>query len=318
MDRPRLDNGDIADALDRVSDLLEAQDANPFRVRAYRAGARTARHSSRPLTEILECEGLSGLEKLPAIGSSIAALISELVHTGRLGLLDRLEGQVSPEDLFSTVPGIGDELADRIHRELGIETLEELELAAHDGRLERVAGFGERRVRGVRDALAGILARAARRRGRRLHWLASRAEERGAIEHAEQPRIATLLAVDTEYRRRAEAGELRTIAPRRFNPERRSWLPILHGERDGWSFSALYSNTARAHELGATRDWVVIYYERDGAEGQCTVVTERTGPLRGRRVVRGRESECTRRVATPIHARASSRPEPVLGGSCGG
>ncbi|UCE86886.1 MAG: DNA-binding protein [Deltaproteobacteria bacterium] len=309
MDRPRVDNGDIADTLDRIADLLEAQDANLFRVRAYRAGARTARQISRSLIEILEDEGLAGLERLPAIGSSIASLISELAHTGRVVLLDRLEGQVSPEDLFSTVPGIGDELAERIHRELGIETLEELELAAHDGRLERVTGFGERRVRGVRDALAGILGRGARRRRRRLQWLASRAEGHGA--GADRPAIATLLALDAEYRRRAEAGELRTIAPRRFNPERRAWLPVLHAERDGWSMSALYSNTARAHELGTTRDWVVIYYEHDGHEGQCTVVSERSGPLRQRRVVRGRESECAEYYAARAPSSPATRRNPM-------
>lgn len=51
-------------------------------------------------------------------------------------------------------------------------------------------------------------------------------------------------------------------------------------------------NTFRAHEQNKIRDWVVIYFERDGEEDQCTVVTERTGPLAGRRVVRGREKEC--------------------------
>lgn len=60
---------------------------------------------------------------------------------------DRLEGEVAPEDLFTTVPGIGDELARRIHDALEIETLEELELAAHDGRLQTVDGFGPRRRR---------------------------------------------------------------------------------------------------------------------------------------------------------------------------
>jgi hypothetical protein len=100
--------------------------------------------------------------------------------------------------------------------------------------------------------------------------------------------------VDAEYRRLAEADALRKITPRRFNPERQAWLPILHTERAGWSFTALYSNTARAHELGRTRDWVVVYCERDGHEGQCTVVTEFQGPKRGRRVVRGREQECRR------------------------
>jgi hypothetical protein len=104
--------------------------------------------------------------------------------------------------------------------------------------------------------------------------------------------VETLLAVDREYRDAAAAGRLRRIRPRRFNPEREAWLPVLHVERDGWSLTALYSNTALAHELGRTRDWVVIYGERDGEEDRATVVTETAGPERGRRVVRGREREC--------------------------
>jgi hypothetical protein len=57
--------------------------------------------------------------------------------------------------------------------------------------------------------------------------------------------------------------------------------------------TALFSNTALAHELGRTHDWVVIYFGRDGGpEHQRTVVTETRGPLEGRRVVRGREGEC--------------------------
>jgi len=65
-----------------------------------------------------------------------------------------------------------------------------------------------------------------------------------------------------------------------------------HFLREGWHFNALFSNTARAHELGKTRDWVVIYYEKDGHENQHTVVTETHGPMKGRRVVRGLEKEC--------------------------
>jgi hypothetical protein len=54
----------------------------------------------------------------------------------------------------------------------------------------------------------------------------------------------------------------------------------------------LFSNTARAHELGKTGDWVLIFYERGQQVGQCTVVTERRGLMTGKRVVRGREAEC--------------------------
>ena len=100
-----------------------------------------------------------------------------------------------------------------------------------------------------------------------------------------------LLELDTEYRQRAEADKLPKIAPRRFNPSNEAWLPILRTEREGFTFTALYSNTARAHELEKTRDWVVIYYERDDKERQNTVVTETQGELRGKRVVRGRERE---------------------------
>jgi DNA polymerase (family 10) len=147
-------------------------------------------------------------------------------------------------------------------------------------------GFGPRRVRAVREQLATLLGRAARFRARRA---ASDAESRDALH---RPDVATLLDVDAEYTARVARGELRRIAPRRFNPEGRVWLPILHTERGAWHLTALFSNTARAHELGHTHDWVVIFYERDGDAGQGTVVTESRGPLRGRRVVRGREPEC--------------------------
>jgi hypothetical protein len=277
-----VDNLEIADALERVADLLEAQHADGFRVRAYRRAAQTCRALPGPLGVILAREGTKGLERLPAVGKSIAASIAEFLATGRLRLLDRLEGEISPEALFATLPGVGEELARRIHETLLVDTLEELEVAAHDGRLEEVPGIGERRVHAIRDSLAAVLGPTSRRRARQL-----RARERPP----ERPSVATILAVDAEYRRRAGKGTLRRIAPRRFNPSGEAWLPILHETRDGWYLTALYSNTARAHQFGMTHDWVVVFYERDGQEGQCTVVTEHGGPRAGQRVVRGREEE---------------------------
>ena len=153
-----------------------------------------------------------------------------------------------------------------------------------------VPGFGPRRVQAVRDSLEHLLRFAPTRRGRR--------SQRPATAPERAPSVELLLETDRLYRDRAERGELRTIAPRRFNPEHRSWLPVLHHDREGWSLTALFSNTARAHQLDRTRDWVVIYYERDGDEGQCTVVSEHTGPLAGRRVVRGREAECSNALAS--------------------
>jgi hypothetical protein len=106
--------------------------------------------------------------------------------------------------------------------------------------------------------------------------------------------VSLLLDVDEAYRRAADMDALPRIAPRRFNPGGEKWLPIYEVQRDGWDLTALFSNTRRAHDLGRTRDWVVIYYNRDGDHGQATVVTSRTRGLEGQRVVRGREPECRR------------------------
>jgi hypothetical protein len=81
------------------------------------------------------------------------------------------------------------------------------------------------------------------------------------------------------------AKQLPTIAPKRFNPAGKAWLSILHTQRGDFQFTVLFSNTARAHELGRTRDWVVIsYYDDHHREGQATVVTETRCPLAGKRV----------------------------------
>ena len=262
--------------------ILRQQKANPFRVNAYVRAAQTLESLDFDVADLLEEEGIQGLIELPTIGRGLATAIDEIARTGRLAQLDRLRGEARPEVLFQSIPGVGPTLAARIHDVLHVDTLEALELAAHDGTLVAVPGIGERRAAAIR---AGIIAMLGRGTGRR--------RDAGPL-----PAIDTLLAIDRDYRRRAAAGDLPTIVPRRFNPEGRSWLPILHTRRGEWHFTVLFSNTARAHELGRTRDWVVVYYyDGDHHEGQCTIVTETHGPLAGERVVRGRESEQRKLVA---------------------
>lgn len=278
-------NQEIAAVMDTIAELLEIQHANPHKVRAYRGGAKAVRIMAKSIAGIVFSGDGEALQAVPGIGESLSALIEEYVRTGRSRLLQRLQGEVTPEEVFEQVPGVGKELAGRIVKELDIKTLEDLEQAAHDGRLAKIEGFGRRRVEAIQVSLAGMLSGFARRRVQRI--IPPETEKA-----AGQPPVALLLAVDAEYRRKATAGELKKIAPKRFNPGNVAWLPVYHTEKDDWSFSALYSNTARAHELDKTHDWVVIYWENKGHEGQCTVVTETAGPLEGKRVVRGREGEC--------------------------
>lgn len=286
MPEPRPTNDEIADLLERIAALLEAQNANPFRVKAYRTGAQTVREAEEPLATVVQQGRAKALEDLPGIGEGLAATIAEYVRTGRSGVLERLQGEVSPAALLSEAPGISEEEAEHIAERLGVRTLEELEQAAYDGRLATVEGFDEERIEDLRLGLAGMLSRAAQRRVR---------EAEGSAEAPEdKPDVATILDVDEEYRRGAEEGTLRRIAPKRFNPSGEAWLPVLETTRGDWHFSALFSNTARAHELGTTDDWVVIYYRREGRESQNTVVTGTRGALEGKRVVRGREAETRR------------------------
>jgi hypothetical protein len=192
-------------------------------------------------------------------------------------MLERLRGESDPVALLRTVPGIGRVMAERLHDELGIETLEELEVAAYDGRLERVLGFGQKRIAGIRDSLATRL---------------GRVRSYGPPPPSIQPSVAESLDVDREYRTKAAEGLLTRIAPRRFNPEHKAWLPVLHTTRGRRHYTALFSNTPRAHKLGKTNDWVVIYYDGGGGERQCTAVTGSQGPLKDKRIIRGREAEC--------------------------
>jgi putative hydrolase len=91
-----------------------------------------------------------------------------------------------------------------------------------------------------------------------------------------------------------------------LNPTGEARLPVLHTQRGERHYTALYSNTARAHELSMTHDWVVVYRDDRNGHGQWTVVTARYGPLRSRRVVRGLEAECATHHGR-IHKQAALR-----------
>ncbi len=290
-ERVLLDNQQLAAVFEEIASLLEAQGANPFRVKAYRTGAETIRRLPSPAEQILTTSGIDGLMQLPGIGTSLAHAMEYLLHTSHLPLLERLRGDDIAERLFATVPDIGPKLAHRVHEELGIETLFELEAAARDGRLATVSGMGKKRIQAVRESLAGRLLLC-----KQAHQKASGKTKNkpsgGDGEPVPQVQVAELLDIDDQYRRLAEQGKLPRIAPRSFNPTRAAWLPVMHTERGDRHYTALFSNTSRAHELGTDHDWVVIYRDDKEEHGRWTVITASYGHLKGRRIVCGREQEC--------------------------
>jgi DNA polymerase/3'-5' exonuclease PolX len=98
----------------------QGQGANPYRVRAYYRAATTRRWLGRPVTEMLQQEGVEGLRKLPGLGERLTRTIHDLVVTGRLSRLDRLRGEMDPVLLFASVPGIGTVLVEHLHCDLGL------------------------------------------------------------------------------------------------------------------------------------------------------------------------------------------------------
>ena len=299
---PAPDWARIAPLLREMGDAVELHEHDGYRAAAYRHAADYLERAQPDLRTLRHEGGREALEALPTIGRGIASAIIEIMDSGHWRRLAELHGDGDAEELFRSVPGVGAALSRQIHEVLGASSLEALEVAAHDGRLQRLSRVGDRRAAAIGAAVSQMLDRAGRRR-------------RGAQAVSEPP-LQLLLRVDARYRAEAQAGRLPRIAPKRFNPTGRAWLPVLHVREDGWRITALFSNTARAHRLERINDWVVLYCEdEDHGERQYTVVTAPSGPLAGQRVVRGREQELlqasARHVVTGAMPAADEVPMPA-------
>lgn len=155
---------EIADTLHEIAILLELRGENPFKVRAYLAGARTL--------EAIEESALAGLiaekrlESIKGVGEALAQKIAELHATGRLEFLEKLRASVEPGLLqMLEVPGLGPKKIKVLHEKLGLRTLAELTAACTDGRVAALDGFGEKSQQKI---LEGIRNREAY--GKRHLW----------------------------------------------------------------------------------------------------------------------------------------------------
>lgn len=140
------DNPSVAAAADRVAALLETESGASVRVRLWRRAAAAIRTSTRPIADVVAEQGIEGVHQL-GIDYLVGGLVTDLVRTGRLPLLDKLEGRAACGNVFQAVPGIGPKLARELRQVLGVESLEGLARAAQDGTLSGICGFGPRRTR---------------------------------------------------------------------------------------------------------------------------------------------------------------------------
>mgnify|MGYP006284832201 CR=1 FL=1 len=147
-----VQNADIARIFTEVADLLEIEDANPFRVRAYRTAAQTLRQESRRVADMV-ADG-ADLSELENIGEDLAGKIETIVETGSLPLLEELEGRTpAPLADLMHIEGLGPKRVRRLHEELGITTREELKAAAEQEKIRTLEGFGETMEQNILDRI---------------------------------------------------------------------------------------------------------------------------------------------------------------------
>jgi DNA polymerase (family 10) len=202
-----MENLEISQVLKQMADLLEIQEANPFRVRAYRNAARVVGEYPRPMREMVEAE--ADLTELPSIGKDLAASIRELVETGELAALEELGKDVPPRLLeVMRLPGVGPKKARKLWAELGVESVDDLEAAAEAGRVAELSGFGAKSQEKILTGIARF-----RRNVQRFGLAASDALIEPLLEHLRAVEGVERLEVAGSYRRRKETvGDIDLLA----------------------------------------------------------------------------------------------------------
>lgn len=197
-------NAEIADAFDQIADLLEFQGANPFRVRAYRNGARAVSLLSESLASIVADPDRS-LKSIEGIGDDLAAKITTLVTTGSLPMLVELQAQV-PHSVLALlrVAGLGPKKAAALYKELGITSLDDLKKACEEHKVQALKGFGKK----TEETILAGLALAATAEARTL-WAEADDFVQAILEQLKSASGVERLAAAGSYRRGKETvGDL--------------------------------------------------------------------------------------------------------------
>jgi DNA polymerase (family X) len=191
-------NADIARIFEEIADLLEIQEANPFRVRAYRNAARTIGDVRRDLPQTVAAG--KPLPKLPGIGADLAAKIGEIAATGTTKLLEKLHKDLPPAiTALLRIPGLGPKRVRALHRELRVQTLDQLADAARAGRVRDLPGFGAKTEAAI---LQGVEAHLTKKQRFKLTVAAQYAEP--LAEYLRKSKGAGEVVICGSYRRMKE------------------------------------------------------------------------------------------------------------------
>jgi DNA polymerase (family 10) len=198
-----VQNSDVKDLFNKVADLLEIEGANPFRVRAYRNAARSISGLTRNVSEMVrkgqDITGVAG------IGKDLAGKIREIVETGRLAQLEELEKK-SPGALqeLMAVQTLGPKRVKVLHRELGINNLDELRDAAEKGKIRDLEGFGEKTEQNILQGLKW-----KETQGKQIKLFDAERQAEPLVAYLKKSRGVSEIIVAGSFRRRQETvGDL--------------------------------------------------------------------------------------------------------------
>ncbi len=160
-----LDNAAIADVFDEMAELLEFSGENPFRIRAYKNGAKAIRELDESVATIL-ADSTRKLSDVPGIGKTLVEKTQVLVDTGALPQLEKLRDSV-PEIVIqmSRIPGLGAKKAAKLQAELNLESLDDLRNACQEGRVGTLKGFGKKTEASILEGIA-----IAQQAAERIYW----------------------------------------------------------------------------------------------------------------------------------------------------
>ncbi len=186
-----LPNTDVARLLREIGDLLELDQANPFRIRAYRNAARVIDGLTEPIA-VVDANPDTALENLPGIGEDLARTIRQLTSTGGVALLTRLRKRISPDELeLLQIRGLGPKRIRALKTALGVRSVADLRRAIEDETVRTVPGLGARSEAKLRAELSARPAGPPRMlRATAAHHASHLADHLRAVDGVRQVEVA--------------------------------------------------------------------------------------------------------------------------------
>ena len=201
-----MTNARIADIFDEIADMLEFKGANPFRLRAYRNGARTIRHYSEPIATVAADEDRK-LTDIDGIGKDLGAKIETLIETTKLAMHEELKEEI-PSSVFAIlrIPGLGPKKAAVLYNDMGIESLDQLKAACEAEEVRALKGFGAKTEKLILDGIPYAESAASQTR---ILWAQADEVAQDLLEHMRKCDGIHQMEMAGSYRRRKDTiGDL--------------------------------------------------------------------------------------------------------------